>query len=272
MRRSAIDFKNLIAVLAVIIGIALLDSWNYLQGPKNAVLSLLSPIESKFFSSSNFVSDFFHTMGKINSFKNENEKLEGENLYLNYELSKLRESQRQEDAIRSQVKFKNGLCMERDCLDFVMGRVIGRSPESYENYVIINLGRKDGANVGQAITIQNGVMIGKIAEVFDGYSKVVLVVSPKSSINCLAQTTRANGLLRGKYGTSTKLEMIDQSEQLVPGDVVITSGLESGVPKGLLLGKISAVQQSPNMVFKTADIDLFADFGHIEDVFLAQPK
>jgi rod shape-determining protein MreC len=138
--------------------------------------------------------------------------------------------------------------------------------------VTIDLGTKEGARLGQAVTAEGGVLIGKITEVFDDHAKVTLLISPDSSVNSLTQTTRANGSVKGKYGMGASLEKIDQSEELIPGDIIITSGHEEGIPKGLLLGKISSIEQSPNAVFKSADLDLFADFGHMEEIFLVEPK
>ena len=99
-------------------------------------------------------------------------------------------------------------------------------------------------------------------------SKVMLITSSDSSVNSIAQTTRANGVVKGKYTTGAKLEMIDQSEELINSDIVITSGLESGIPKGLIIGKISNIEELANEVFKIAELDLFANFNQIEEVFI----
>ncbi len=270
MQKTAIDFKNFIFILIVIAVLLLLDSQNHLQGPKNAVLNLLSPVQDRLQISSNKLNDFLYTFEQIDKFKEENERLNKENQSLNYELVQMEELKKENELLKKQLKFKENLCGDADCLDFEMGRVISRSSDSYEELIMINLGSKNGAKVNQAVTSDGGVMVGKITEVFDNYSKVMLLVSPESSVNCLAQTTRANGLVRGQYGTGVKLEKIGQSEELIQGDIIITSGLEAEIPKGLILGKISVIEEAPNMVFKSADIDIFADFSHLEEVFLVK--
>jgi rod shape-determining protein MreC len=270
MQKSPIDFKIFIFILVVIFILITLNGWGYLQGPKNAVLSLLSPAESRFQSSSNVFSDFFYTIDKIGKFKDENEKLQQENRSLTYSLAALKEVQKENEDLKKQLKFKSDLCGGTDCINFEKGRIIGRSPDSYGEYIIINLGEKDGARKDQAVVVDGGIMIGKISEVFNDYSKVMLIISPESCVNSLTQTTRANGLVCGKYGTSVKLEKIGQTEELAQDDLLITSGLEAGIPKGLLLGKIQGIQQSPNTIFKSADIEVFADFSHIEEVFLVK--
>jgi len=273
MRKNAIDSKNFILVFLALGLLLLLNSWGALQGVKNAAMSVLSPAQSGFASSSNVFGDFFSTVRKIGEFKDENKKLQEENGSLRYELSQLKEVQKENGTLKEQLKFKENLCAGSDCVNFHMGKIIAQSPsDNYGQSIIINLGSKDGAKINQAVTSAGGVMIGKIAEVFDDYSKVALIVSPDSSVNCLAQTSRANGLVKGEYGMGARLEMIGQSEELLAGDVVITSGKEEGIPEGLLLGKIQNIEESPNMVFKSASLALYADFGHIEEIFLVEQK
>lgn len=272
MRKTAIGFKNFIFVFLALGLLLLLNGWGYLQGTKNTVISVLSPAQSGFASSSNVFGDFFYTMERISQFKDENKKLNEENSSLNYELSSLKEVQRENQALKDQLKFKENLCAGNDCVDFKMGRIIAQSSDGYGQSITINLGAKDGARMNQAVTASGGVLIGKIVEVLDDYSKVALIVSPESSVNCLAQTTRANGLVNGEYGMGAKLEKIGQGEELLSGDIIITSGYEAGIPKGLLLGKIQDIEASPNMVFKSAGLELYADFGHIEEIFLVEQK
>jgi len=270
MQKPAIGSKNFIFILVVLFILIAMNSQGRLEGPKNVALSWLAPIGSRFQSSSNVFGDFLSTIEKIDSFKSENERLMAENRDLNYKLVKNEELTLENEALRKQLRFKSGLCGESDCISFELGRITGRTLDSYGKFIMTDLGKGDGAEIGNAVTIGGGILIGKIVEVNEEYSKVMLLTSPESSVNCLTETTRANGLLRGKYSTGVKLEMIDQSEGLNKEDIVITSGLETGIPKGLILGKISVVEESPNTVFKSAEVELFSDFDHIEQVFLVK--
>jgi rod shape-determining protein MreC len=272
MQKPAIAFRHIALILGLLILLIALDSQGYLEGTKNATLSFFAPVASRFEGTTGFFGNLSYTISQIDSFKSENEQLQRENRDLSYKLSQSVEVAKENDQLRKQLKFKNDLCAGTDCIDFTAGRITGRGLDGYGKFILTNLGFEDGAKNGEAVTVEGGVMIGKIVEVQEKYSKVMLLTSPDSSINCLTQTTRANGLLRGKYGTGVKLEMIDQSEALSAGDVLITSGLEASIPKGLLLGKLSKVEESPNTVFKSADVELFSDLNHIEEVFLVKPN
>ncbi len=272
MQRSAINPTTFIFAMLTLGAVLLLDSWGYLKGPKDAAISVLAPVQASVMSSSNGISGFFYTLGKIDEFKDENRRLQEENGSLNYELAQLREVERENQQLREQLKFKENLCAGGDCADFVMGKVVARNSDGYGQSITIDLGTEDGVKANQAVTVAGGVLVGKVAEAYADYSKVALIVSPESAVNCLTQTTRANGLVKGAYGMAASLEMIDQSEELLPGDVMITSGLEDGVPKGLLVGKIGRIDESPNLVFKSASLELYADFAHIEEIFIVVRK
>jgi len=272
MRKNALSSKNLLLVSLALAVLLMMDSKGYLDGTKNTLMSVLAPVQSRVFSSSNAFGNIFYTLGKINEFKDENARLATENKDLNLKLSELTEVKKENETLKAQLKFKDNLCAGNDCVEFKMGKIIAESSDIYGQSVTINLGSESGARMNQAVTAEGGILIGKVSEVFDDYSKVELIVSPESSINCLAQTTRANGKVQGKYGMGASLEMIDQSEELIPGDVIITSGYQEGIPKGLLIGKINGIEQSPNAVFKSANLDLFADFSHMEEIFLVEPK
>jgi rod shape-determining protein MreC len=261
-----------IFLLVVSMLLIFLNSIGRLEQPKGFAIYIISPVQKTFQASSDRINYFFRTLTEIGNLRRENVELKKENLELIYKVSQLREVKRENSILRQQLNFSESMCQSRTCLDWKIARVVGRNPDNYNNYIIIDVGKNDGAEEDQAVIISGGIMIGKITELFDNFSKVMLITDPKSSVNSITQTTRANGIVRGKYSTGAKLEMINQNERLVDGDLIITSGLKKTIPKGLIIGKISEIEESANKVFKQADIHLLADFNHIEEVFVVKKK
>lgn len=261
--------ETFIFLLIVALLLIFSNKAGYLNQAKNFTAYFAGDIMEIFQLPSNKISDFFWTIKNINEFKNENIRLREENLKMNYEISMLKEIQRENGILRKQLEFSKNSCLEGNCLKWKMADVIGRDPGSFGKQIFINIGSADGIQEGQAAVASGGLLIGKVAEVFDNLSKIILITDPKSSVNSITQASRANGVVKGSYATGVKLEMIDQSEDLAVGDLVITSGLEDRIPKGLIIGKVSQVEESANNVFKSAKIDMFADFNRIEEVFVA---
>ncbi len=245
------------------------DKAGYLNQAKNLTAYYAGNIMEIFQPPSNKISDFFWTVENISKFKNENIRLQEENLKMNYEISMFKEIRRENEVLRKQIEFSKNSCLEGNCLKWKMASVIGRDPGNFGKQIFINLGSNDGIQEGQAAAAPGGLLVGKVAEVFSGFSKITLITDPKSSVNSIIQASRANGVVKGSYATGARLEMINQSEDLAAGDLVITSGLEDKIPKGLIVGKVSQVEESANNVFKSAQIDMPVDFNRVEEIFIA---
>jgi cell shape-determining protein MreC len=62
--------------------------------------------------------------------------------------------------------------------------------------------------------------------------------------------------------------MVEQSEVLNVGDMVITSGLGSNVGRGLYIGTISQVKISPDRLFQEAVISPRVKYSKLDVVFV----
>ena len=267
-KEVSLKIVSFVFLLVVSMLLIFLNGLGYLDRIKNGALYIATPAQKIFQTSSTDISDFFYTIKSIGRFKNENMALKNENLELTCEISEFKEIKRENEILRQQLGFSDNMCLNKSCFQWEMGKVIGRDPDNYGKYIIINLGAEDGIKENQAVVVSGGVLIGKATEVFDNSSRVALITSFDSSVNSIAQITRANGVVKGKYATGAKLEMINQSEELIKGDLIITSGLENEVPKGLIIGRISSIEESANKIFKVADLDLPVNFNQIEEVFV----
>lgn len=264
----SLKLKTFIFLLVVSLLLIFLSKFGKLGELNSAASFAFSPIAKIFQGYSNGAYGFLDTIKSIEKFKDENSIMKKENADMLFRVSVLKEVERENEILRRQLDFSDKLCTSGTCLNWKIGRVIGRSPNNYEKFVIIDLGSDQGVAVNQAAVYSGGALIGKITEVFKNSAKVVLITSADSSVNSITQSTRSNGIVKGKYSTGVKLEMINQNEELADGDLIITSGLEEGIPKGLLIGKISNIKESANKVFKEANVDLFVDFNQIEEIFV----
>ena len=111
------------------------------------------------------------------------------------------------------------------------------------------------------VIINNGVIVGKVVEVFD-YTAIVRLLNDHASQ--VAATVRNQdgtvGVVQGEFGLGVKMDLIPENEEVAIGDLVITSGLEEKVPRGLVIGLIENVFGSDEDIFKTATVKLPIDF------------
>jgi rod shape-determining protein MreC len=119
---------------------------------------------------------------------------------------------------------------------------------------LINKGTSQGIGVGDIVATSEGVLIGKIQEVFPAYARVQLVSDPSLEIaaQVLGKTTR--GIAQGNLDQGMSLNLIVQEESVTEGDTIISSGHDT-YPAGLILGRIGHVDSNESEVFKKIRID-----------------
>jgi rod shape-determining protein MreC len=111
-------------------------------------------------------------------------------------------------------------------------------------------------------------LVGRVREVGDGWSRVLLIVDTKSSVNALTQSTRANGLVEGQPDGSLVMRNIPQGDIVSVGDTVFTSGLGGNFPRQLLIGQVTGVERKDFELYQTATVQPTVDFDHLEVVLV----
>lgn len=141
-------------------------------------------------------------------------------------------------------------------------RVISSAQDPIDASILIDRGSDDGVREGQAVIVGDGILIGKVAEVGTHTSRIRLLTDSKSAVAVAVQTSEGTlGVLQGDRGLSLRIALIPQNEILTPGDVVITSGLEPGIRRGLLVGTVEKIGRDNQDPFQTASILPFIEAG-----------
>lgn len=156
----------------------------------------------------------------------------------------------------------------------VGAEVIGRDLDPLGTTIIINRGAADHVAINQPVIVGNGLLIGKIVRV-DARTSVVRLLSDYESkvAATVLNRDKSLGLVEGGYGLTVKLDLIPQNEVIRPGDTIITSGLESGIPRGLVIGAVEVVEKKPQEPFQQAILKTSADLHNITVVsIIVQPK
>ena len=68
------------------------------------------------------------------------------------------------------------------------------------------------------------------------------------------------------------MKYVDRTEDVKPGDAVVTSGMDGIFPRGLLVGQITQVSQEGPGLFLNIDIRPAADFRKLEHVLILTQK
>ena len=120
---------------------------------------------------------------------------------------------------------------------FITARVVGDSGSAFVRSMLLNVGRRVGVSSGQAVVTGEG-LIGRITEVGDGWSRVLLVSDLSFRLPVLVERTRERAILTGDNSPLPKLSLIQSVAGIQPGDRIITSGHGGSFPIGIPVGVV----------------------------------
>ncbi len=111
-------------------------------------------------------------------------------------------------------------------------------------------------------------VVGRVFEMGNRTSKVILLSDPAFSVAALVQRTRESGLLTGSLEGICRLEYLTDKADVKVGDSVITSKLSSIFPEGVLIGQIIDVRASQNTHTVQCLVEPAVDLSQIEEVIV----
>lgn len=153
--------------------------------------------------------------------------------------------------------------------------VIGRSPDRWNNVIIIDRGEKDGIKPGMAVMTAKG-MIGRIQSVSNFSSQVELLsdIERGSYISAVVQgNNEIYGVIEGYQPKQNYLVMrkIPLGAGVEEKQMIITSGLgDPAIPSGLVIGEVVKVGLGDYGLTQEAFIKPSADFYRLSQVFVVE--
>jgi rod shape-determining protein MreC len=135
---------------------------------------------------------------------------------------------------------------------FKAARIIGRSHAVFNQGVFIDAGENREIKQGSIVTGNKGV-IGRIAEVGEDKSRVILVTDAGSRIPVITSKARVRGILAGDGSGKMEILYLPKNHIIQEDDWVFTSGDGDTLPSGLLIGVVKKVDQDSASVVMVED-------------------
>jgi len=238
-----------------------------LEPVQSVITQLTSPAQVGATGATESVTDAVNFLFELRNLRQRNAELEQVNANLLVENFQLREVQRENELMRQMLAF----AQTRPGLELrgaqIVARVIGQESNNFLGYIMLDLGKSDGIEVGYPVVTDQG-LVGRISEVTDTTSKVLLIGDPSSAVNAVLQSSRLNGVIRGAPGGDLVMDYLPQGEKFSIGEVVLTSGLGGRFPKGIPIGQVVEIRQRDIDVFQQAVVRPTVDFPRLELVMV----
>jgi rod shape-determining protein MreC len=132
--------------------------------------------------------------------------------------------------------------------------------------IYIDRGSEAGISVDDPVLSSTGV-VGRVVLASRYHSQVQLITNVDASTGVMVERTRSPGVLKGLGDALLSLDYISNTEQINPGDSVISSGLDGIYPKGLAVGKVIESHKG-NSVFRSIVVEPAADLLHLEEILV----
>lgn len=146
-------------------------------------------------------------------------------------------------------------------------RVIGRDPLPWAHTFTIDRGEHDGVRRGMAVLSPRGA-IGQIIAVGRSAARVLLLTDHNSGIDAIVQRSRARGIVQGALDDGCHMKYLRRGEDVVAGDLVVTSGLDGIFPKGILIGEVVEVSRRQRGLLQVAVVRPMALLDQVEEVLV----
>lgn len=161
----------------------------------------------------------------------------------------------------------------------IAARVIARNFGDLRDTIYIDAG--EDKKIARNMAVVNNGLVGIVDEVYGGYSRVLLITSPRCRIGArvLRLDSRAIGVTNGSNSIDGKLMMnhIYKDASVKEGDTIITSGISGNHPENIIIGVVTSVHLDEVGLAKQAEIQPTADVADVEQVlvvtaFTPEPK
>lgn len=267
---AALFGNRTLATFLIFLGLSaafiVLDQYHRLQGLEDVGGAMLAPLQASATNVARPAAELARTVRDVAHLRAENEQLRKAIADLTRENIALRELATENQALRQQL----GFARANPNLHLLPATIIGTDTNPLLAYAQVDRGTADGVREGMAVLSPEGALVGRVSRAGDHRASVLLILSPSSSVNALVQTkdARPTGVVDGQYDGRLVMHDIPQGEALSVGDLVLTSGLGGGFPRGLLIGRVAAVKRSDAAMFQEAQVTPAANFARLEAVSL----
>lgn len=245
-------------------GLVFASEQGWTHGLEGSAAEAMAPAQRAATGFAAFVESFLDVTFRVGTLEQENRRLRGEVARLNQETMRLLEAGQENERLRALLDYREA----NPGHEYQAAAIINREDVSnLVQAITIDRGQDDGVREGM-IVVADGGLVGRVTKSYSSVAKVLLITDASSTANVMIQRTRAAGVLMGGVDRTLKIEYLNQDEDVQTGDLVVTSGLGGAFPKGIPVGKVSAVSGSDMALFKAVQVQPTVPFRAIEEVLV----
>jgi rod shape-determining protein MreC len=195
-------------------------------------------------------------------------RVKAENEDLKRQLAATQIAMQEQRALADQARGLQKLLELHDRLELATtgAEIIGAAASPDFRTLTIDKGRRDGLRPDMAVIAPAGV-VGRVVVPSTRSAKVQLLIDRNAAAGVLIERSRAQGVVVGGGDDRLQMQYVSEASDLVVGDLVVTSGIDTIYPKGLVVGRIETVEKN-GPAFKKIVVKPAVDFTQLEEVLV----
>lgn len=229
---------------------------------RQAILLIVSPFIQITSLAVGSVSDVWHDYVDLRNVKDENTRLTREAGVLHRRIEQLEEQALETQRLQRLLAFR-----ETSQAQFLTARIVGKDATNWFKTLLVDRGGQDGVRRNQPVVAPDG-LVGRVVEVTPTSAKVQLLTDPVSAVGGLVQRTRVTGIVSGNLGAGTRVRYLPLLADVAVGDMLLTSGMGGVFPKGIPIGRVTAVERRSGALFQEASLQPAVDLSRLEEVLI----
>ena len=203
-----------------------------------------------------------HTVQRLLKVRNENSRLLQKNSELLLRMSQYEEAFHENQRLRSLIGFE-----QQEGFRGIPANVIAFRKSTGVQTILVNAGLKRGVTANSTVVSGDG-LVGKIIKVSDNRSTVQLLSDHNFRAAARIQRTREAGIYYAIDNVQGNLNGIARRSNVEIGDKIITTGMESIYPAGLLVGIVTKIEKDIPGLFLEINVKAGVEFKKLEEVFI----
>ena len=236
--------------------------------PQEILSVAVAPFQRAAAAVSNGVSSLWEKYTNIDAILEENEKLTTENAELRGQMVDYDKLKAENEAYKALTNIQE----QHPEMSYVSSFVIGRDPlDSFYGFTL-DQGSLDGVEANDAITSDEGYLLGVVTEVDLTSCKVMTILHPSFNAAGVVSRTRDNGIITGIADYAAEglciLSNLSRSTLTKANDQVITTGLGGVFPPDVLVGVVQELVPEASGKSTIAVIKPGADPRTVKHVFI----
>ncbi len=230
---------------------------------------LVSPFRAGYTAIANWFND-------LQNYYKDTTDLQAENAALRRQIAQMEETIRQAEAdVEENAKLRELLDLtkqRRDLTDFEACMITEHEVTNWTSSLTLNKGTSLGIEAGDCVIDECGNLVGVVSKAGTNWSTVLTLVDTDTSLGAQVFRTKDLGVAQGDFSlmreSRLRLDYLPADCSLLPGDVVVTSGLNGYYPSGLVIASVEELRKDDSGASSYAILAPETDLDALTEVFV----